>query len=72
MEIKPKLTLLVLEEDGGICIQCLQYDICAKGKTIAYALDAWGRIYQGEVRLNNLPKIAPAPKEYWDASLFIT
>lgn len=66
MKIEPKLTLLVLEEDGGICIQCLQYDIAAQGKTVFSALESWGRTYQGEVQLENLEKIAPAPKEYWD------
>ncbi len=61
------LTLMVLEEEAGTAIQCLEKDICAQGKTLGAALESWRKSYMGEIVIKNIDKIPPAPAEYWQS-----
>lgn len=61
----------ILAEGDIYAAQCLEYDICAQGKTPAEAIDAFRRTMRGQIILDKvhgkepLADAQPAPFPYW-------
>ena len=58
------LTLVIVPDGDMYAVQCLEKDNCAQGKSIEQALSAWAGTYAGEVHLDNLKNIPPAPANW--------
>lgn len=65
------LHVRLIQEDGIWAAQCLEYDVCAQGKTRHDSIQNWYRTAYGQVALNKrhgkqpFEGTKPAPMLYW-------
>lgn len=66
------ISILLCHEEVGWSAQCLEYDICAQGKTLPEVKAAFEKTFVGQIAVDVAKGIQPlsaipqAPRMYWD------